>query len=326
VTVTASNTSSLSSVATRTVVVSAPAPAAPTARLTVTPTSGTAPLPITADASSSTDPQGQSLTYTFDFGDGSSPTGPGAVATANHTYAAGSYTVTLTVRNTSGQSSTATRGLTVSAPTAAQPKYVEQIATNYSTTANRTSGYVTVWRSGGVPVGEVSVVTLQLSGSPGAGPVAASDARGNSYNVAADVADGQGGRLVVLYGPMATALVVNDKITATFPTAAGYRMVVDRLHDVTRVDASASASGSAAAFSSGAVQTGPGPEILIGVVALTSGTAAPGWDPGWTALAPYAVGSTYVGRAWRLATSSTTAPASGSATGRWLASVVAFSP
>jgi hypothetical protein len=125
---------------------------------------------------------------------------------------------------------------------------------------------------------------------------------------------------------MATALDVNDKITASFPNAAGYRMIADRLHDVTRADAAGSASGSTAAFSSGTVQTGSAPEILFGVVALTSGSAAPGWDPGWTALAPYAVGSNYVGRAWRVPTSPTSVSASGSTTGRWLASVVAFTP
>jgi parallel beta-helix repeat protein len=325
-TVAVANTSGLSSTATRTITVNGSA-AAPTARLTVTPTSGTAPLAVTADASSSTDPQAQALTYTFDFGDGSAMVGPQASALANHTYAtAGSYDVTVTVRNTSGLTSTATRAVTITAATTAQPRYVEQIATNYSTTANRISGYVTVWRTGGVPVGELAVVTLHLTGSTGTAPVTASDARGNSYNVAADVADGQGGRLVVLYGRMATALDVNDKITASFPSAAGYRMIADRLHDVTRADVAASASGSTAAFSSGTVQTGSAPEILFGVVALTSGSAAPGWDPGWTALAPYAVGSSYVGRAWRVPTSPTSASASGSTTGRWLASVVAFTP
>jgi PKD repeat protein len=325
VTVTATDQSALSSVATQTVTVSA-APAAPTARLTVTPTSGTAPLAVSADASASTDPQAEALTYSFDFGDGSPVVGPQSSAQANHTYTAGSYTVTVTVRNTSGLSSTAARDVTVSPAVTAQPKYVEQIATNYSTTANKTSGYVTVWRSGGVPVGELAVVTLQLTGSPGTGPVTATDARGNSYAVASDVADGQGGRLVVLYGRVATALAVNDKITAGFPAASGYRMIADRLHDVTHVDVTSSATGTTAAFSSGAAQTTSGPELLFGAVALTSGSAAAGWDAGWTTLAPYAVGSNYVGRAWRAPTSPTSASASGSASGRWLASMVAFAP
>jgi parallel beta-helix repeat protein len=323
-TVTVSNASGLSSTATKTVTVTAPV-TAPTARLTVTPTSGSAPLAVSADASASTDPQGQTLSYTFDFGDGSPVVGPQSGALANHTYAAGSYTTTLTVRNTSGLSATATSGVTVSSASTSQPKYVEQIATNNSNTANKTSGYVTVWRAGGVPVGEVAVVTLQLIGSPGTGPVTATDAKGNSYAVASDVADGQGGRLVVLYGRMTAALDVNDKITAGFPAAAGYRMIADRLHDAGRVDVTASASGTSAAFSSGPTSpTSPGPELVFGAVALTGGTGAPTWDPGWSALSPYAVGTSYVGRAWRASTSSTALTATGSGSGRWLATVVAF--
>jgi parallel beta-helix repeat protein len=326
VTATATNQSALSAGATQAVTVSA-APAAPTARLAVTPTSGSAPLAVSADAAASTDPQGQALTYSFDFGDGSPVVGPQTSPQANHTYvSAGSYTVTVTVRNTSGLTSPATGNVTVSVAVTTQPKYVEQIATNYSTTANKTSGYVTVWRGGGVPVGELAVVTLQLTGSPGTGPVTATDARGNSYAVASDVADGQGGRLVVLYGRVATALDVNDKITAGFPAASGYRMIADRLHDAAHVDVASSATGTTPAFSSGAAQTTSAPELVFGVVALTSGSAAPVWDAGWTALAPYAVGSNYVGRAWRAPTSPTSASASGSASGRWLASVVAFAP
>ena len=95
---------------------------------------------------------------------------------------------------------------------------------------------------------------------------------------------------------------------------------------MTRVDVAASATGTTAAFSSGVAQTASGPELLFGVVALASGSAAPAWDPGWTALAPYAVGNSYVGRAWRAPSSATSASASGSATGRWLAGVVAFAP
>ena len=124
---------------------------------------------------------------------------------------------------------------------------------------------------------------------------------------------------------MTTALDVNDKITTVFPAARAIGMIADRVHDVARVDVTASATGTTAAFSSGATsQTASVPELLFGAVALTSGSAAPAWDPGWTALAPYAVGNNYVGRAWRLSTSPTTASASGSASGRWLASVVAF--
>ena len=191
VTVTATNQSALTSTATRTVTVAAPA--APTARLTVTPTSGTAPLAVSADASASTDPQGQTLSYSFDFGDNSPVVGPASSAQTNHTYtAAGSYTVTVTATNRPRCLDRHPDGHGLPLP-AAQPKYVDQIATNYSTTANKTSGYVTVWRPGGVPVGELAVITLQLTGSPGTGPVTATDAQGNSYAVASTSRTGRAG-------------------------------------------------------------------------------------------------------------------------------------
>ena len=41
---------------------------------------------------------------------------------------------------------------------------------------------------------------------------------------------------------MTTALDVNDKITAGFPTSTGYGMIADRVHDVGRVDVTASAT------------------------------------------------------------------------------------
>src|SRR5205823_4391472 len=55
-------------------------------------------------------------TYSYDFGDGSAATGPQASATASHTYqSAGTFTVTVTVKDTGGLSSTATKSVTVSA-------------------------------------------------------------------------------------------------------------------------------------------------------------------------------------------------------------------
>jgi PKD repeat protein len=112
--VTVTDTGGLTSSATRTVSVSPDAP--PTAALSVTPSSGIAPLKITSDASSSTDADTTPIaTYTFDWGDGTPVTGPQGGATAPHTYAAaGSFTVTVTVKDTGGLASTATKSVTVS--------------------------------------------------------------------------------------------------------------------------------------------------------------------------------------------------------------------
>ena len=63
------------------------------------------------DAAASNDPDGAITSYVWDFGDATSP---GAGAAANHIYAAsGTYTVTLTVTDNRGASSTTTREVTV---------------------------------------------------------------------------------------------------------------------------------------------------------------------------------------------------------------------
>jgi PKD repeat protein len=73
---------------------------------------------VTADASGSTDNGGNQITtYEFDFGDGTT-VGPQADDTATHTYASqGNYTVTVTVTDSAGQSSTATDDVAVGPPT-----------------------------------------------------------------------------------------------------------------------------------------------------------------------------------------------------------------
>jgi parallel beta-helix repeat protein len=117
VTLTVTDVSGLSDQTTQSVTAAAPL-SPPSARLNVTPTSGTAPVQVSADASSSTDPQGQALTYAFDWGDGTA-TPAQADPTATHTYTTpGSYTVKLTVDDSSGLSDTASATVTVNAPPA----------------------------------------------------------------------------------------------------------------------------------------------------------------------------------------------------------------
>lgn len=62
------------------------------------------------DASSSDDPDGTIASYAWDFGDGSGDTGK----TTSHTYAAGSYTVTLTVTDDEGATDSKTATVEVS--------------------------------------------------------------------------------------------------------------------------------------------------------------------------------------------------------------------
>jgi PKD repeat protein len=69
------------------------------------PYSGTVGQPVSFDGSGSSDPDGTVDSYVWDFGDGSTDTG----SNPTHTYAApGSFTVTLTVTDNDGASSTCT--------------------------------------------------------------------------------------------------------------------------------------------------------------------------------------------------------------------------
>jgi len=322
VTVTATNTAALSATATATVAVTAAQP--PTAALSVTPATGVAPLAVTADASASSDPQGQALSYAFNFGDGTTlPAQSGATATHRYT-TPGTYTVTVTATNTAALSATATATVTVTV--ASLPAYVNQIATNYSTSA-KTSGAITVWRSAGVQAGDLVVVTLQLSGTAPTGPVTVTDDKANIYTLASSVANATGGRLVVLSGIAVQPLAVGAKITVTFPSSTGYRMLGDEFTGVSHVDTTAASSGTAATFGSGPTNTtSTAREVVYGSVALFGGTANPVWSIGWRDMSSYSVAPSYLGRAYQLPTTTGSFTATGSATGSWLAMTVTFAP
>lgn len=82
----------------------------PTARITATPSSGLVPLAVTFSGAGSSDPEGQPLTYAWNFGDAITATGS---VTVSHTYPQpGTYTATLTVRDTVSASSTASVRIT----------------------------------------------------------------------------------------------------------------------------------------------------------------------------------------------------------------------
>lgn len=70
----------------------------PVAAFTTNVTSGNAPLAVNFDANSSYDPDGTILSYQWNFGDGTSATG----AYVGHSYAAGTFTATLTVSDDNG--------------------------------------------------------------------------------------------------------------------------------------------------------------------------------------------------------------------------------
>lgn len=319
VAVVVTNTSGQTGRATRSVTVTAPQP--PTAVLTVTPSTGTAPVTVTADASGSSDPQAQALTYAFAWGDGTT-TPASTTPTATHAYtAAGSYTVTSTVTDTSGLSGTTQQTVTVSAP---PPAYVGSVGTAFSTTSG-SSAAITLATGTSVQQNDFLVVTVHLlTGTTGA--VAVTDSAGNTYTVMRSVSTSTG-RLVVLAAPMTKPLAARQRITATFPKSSTYRMVADDLRGVSRLDRVASATGSSATFSSGTTQTtSVAREVVLGVVASFTSSANPTWTSGWTSLTPQATGSTNLGRAYRLPTSTGTFRADGTTSGTWAAVVLTFQP
>ena len=110
--VTVTDSSGLSSTASGLVSVT---DAAPIANLSASPGSVKAPDSVTAKASGSTDTDGTPIaSYTFDFGDGTPVVGPQTSPTATHTYTTpGSFTITVTVRDTAGNSATDTKKIKV---------------------------------------------------------------------------------------------------------------------------------------------------------------------------------------------------------------------
>jgi hypothetical protein len=100
------------------------------ARLTVTPSSGAAPLGVTANASASSDADGSIASYRFDFGDGT-VVGPQSGSTATHTFAAGTWTVRVTVTDNQGATGSAAATVTATAQSANQaPVAVLTVAPN----------------------------------------------------------------------------------------------------------------------------------------------------------------------------------------------------
>ena len=85
----------------------------PVAVVSAWTTSGPAPLSVVFDGRGSTDAEGPLSTFAWDFGDGSTATG----STTTHVYAApGIWTVTLTITDSAGQTSSASTSVTSTNP------------------------------------------------------------------------------------------------------------------------------------------------------------------------------------------------------------------
>jgi PKD repeat protein len=153
----------------------------PVAALTV---AATGPLHASADASGSTDVDATPIAdYTFDWGDGTPATGPQSGATADHDYSvAGTYTVTVTVRDTAGLSDSAAAEVTVDPPTQDDPPAAALTVTNGPAPSEATADasastdvdatpiadYTFDWGDGTAPTGPQSTaIAMHTYGSPG---------------------------------------------------------------------------------------------------------------------------------------------------------------
>lgn len=296
----------------------------PSAALTVSPETGPAPLTVTADASGSMAGTSPITTYDFSFGDGTS-TGPQTGATASHTYTeAGAYEATVSMTDGNGLTSTASQLVSVGAPAPPTAAYVSQIATNYSTNSH-TSGYVTVWRAAGVQPGDLIIAVVQLTGTTASGSVSGTDSKGDTLTVASDISSGGGDRLVTLSGIASGGLASGDRITLTFPAASSYRITADEVSGASAVDGQSTAAGTGGTFSSGPIDTTSRPGEFVFAVTATFGGTSINWNPGWTSLTTYPVGSTALARAYQVPAATGSLTASGtSSPGTWLSEIIAF--
>jgi hypothetical protein len=209
---------------------------------------------------------------------------------------------------------------TPSVPSAAA--YVGRVG-SATASASRTTISVPVGGSG-VVAGHTLVVSLLLSSTTHlTTAVTATDSAGNSYVVARDTNDGSSGdRTVVLVSVGVKALATGGSITLTYPSSGETHVSVDEFSGITGIDTSAGATGTTAAFSSGAAPaTTQATDVLVGVVGIESGKT-PTWASGWTRLPVLSVSSDFLDTAYQLATAVGSYAASGTASGEWMASIV----
>jgi hypothetical protein len=210
--------------------------------------------------------------------------------------------------------------------TPAQPATAAFVRRVVSATASSTRTTTTLAVSSpGVPAGNTLVVSLLLSTTGSlTGAVTATDSAGNSYVVARDNNDGSAGdRTLMLVSVGVKALAAGATIKLTYPSSAETHVSVDEFAGVAGIDASAGATGTTAAFSSGTATTTRSADLLIGMVGTESGKA-PAFSTGWTSLPLLTVSSDYLKTAYQLATSSGSFAATGTIGGQWMASIVAL--
>jgi len=152
------DSSNLSSTPTTQTIVVNEAPV-PTARFTATPTTGFAPLTVTLDGSQSTSTSGTITSYQWQSGDGQDKNGQTTPMTYNQ---AGTYTISLTVTDSSGSSTPTTQTIVVNeAPvptarfTAVPTNGPESLTVSLDASNSTGNGITYQWaRSDNIPITE----------------------------------------------------------------------------------------------------------------------------------------------------------------------------
>ncbi|HEY3560154.1 MAG TPA: PKD domain-containing protein, partial [Kribbella sp.] len=240
--------------------------------------------------------------------------------TVAHTYTtAGNYTVKVTVTDTSGLSSIATKAVSVTQA----PAYVGQVGT---ATSNKNQNSATITTTRAVRAGDLIVLAAQTTA--GTATVTAIDDAGNTYSTLTTRTDAGGARQTVLYAVAAKSLALGAHVTVKYSVASASLVTADELTGVTAADRAVGATGSTATFSAGPTGTLADPhEIAISVVSLTGGKKAPTWATGWTAAGTgINTGGNYLARAYLTTTTTTQITATGSASGTWTANTTTFKP
>src|SRR5438094_3764803 len=147
--------------------------------------------------------------------------------------------------------------------------FVKNIGTNASATTGTTIA-VTV-PAAGVATGDSVILTLAMAdASPG---VTATDSKGNTYSLAADITNASNVRTVILAAHNVTALVSGDTITVTHPTPSARALSPNELSGLSPSsarDQMHTATGSSTAPSSGATAaaTSEAAELLLGAMGV----------------------------------------------------------
>src|SRR5213595_1125941 len=147
--------------------------------------------------------------------------------------------------------------------------FVKNIGTNSSATTDTTIT-VTV-PAAGVATGHSVILTLAMADASGG--VTATDSKGNTYSLAADITNASNVRTVILAAHNVTALVSGDTITVTHPSASVRALSANEfsgLSPTSALDQTHTATGSSTAPSSGttAAATSEAAELLLGAMGV----------------------------------------------------------